>query len=68
MMRGCKIDERKVDGVVVGRTTKIKLWDKNRALEMAMGHLGLYERHNTQQSENLSLQVLLVGAPTKERE
>jgi phage terminase small subunit len=63
-----EIDERKVDGVVVGRTTKIKLWDKNRALEMAMRHLGLYERHNTQQSENLSLQVLLVGAPTNERE
>ena len=63
-----EIDERKVDGVIVGRTTKIKLWDKNRALEMAMRHLGLYERHNTRQSENLSLQVLLVGAPTNERE
>ena len=48
-----EIDERKVDGVVVGRTTKIKLWDKIRALEMGMRHLGLYERHNTQQSENL---------------
>ena len=39
-----EIDERKVDGVVVGRTTKIKLWDKIRALEMGMRHLGLYER------------------------
>jgi hypothetical protein len=56
-----EIDERKVDGVVVGRTTKIKLWDKIRALEMGMRHLGLYERH-------LSLQVLLVGAPTNERQ
>jgi len=26
-----EIDESKVDGVVVGHTTKIKLWDKNRA-------------------------------------
>jgi hypothetical protein len=34
----------------------------------AIKHLGLYERDNTQQSENLSLQVLLVGAPTNERE
>ena len=63
-----EIDERKVDGVVVGRTTKIKLWDKNRALEMAMRHLGLYERDNAQRSENLGLQVVLVGAPTNERE
>lgn len=63
-----EIDERKVDGVVISRTIKIKLWDKNRALEMAMRHLGLYNRDNTQRSENLSLQVLLVGAPTNERE
>jgi len=48
--------------------TKIKFWDKNRALEMAMKHLGLYNRDNTQRSENLSLQVVLVGAPTNERE
>jgi phage terminase small subunit len=41
-----EIDESKVDGVVVGHTTKIKLWDKNRALEMAMRHLRLYERDN----------------------
>jgi hypothetical protein len=31
-------------------------------------HLGLYNRDNTQRWENLSLQVLLVGAPTNERE
>jgi phage terminase small subunit len=62
-----EIDERKVDGIVVGRTTKIKFWDKNRALEMAMKHLGLYNRDNTRRSENLSLQVLLVAAPTNER-
>ena len=55
-----EIDERKVDGVVIGRTIKIKLWDKNRALEMAMKHLGLYERGNAQRSENLALQVVLV--------
>jgi hypothetical protein len=63
-----EIDECTVDGAVVGRTTKIKLRDKNRALEMAMRHLGLYERDNKQRSENLSLQVVLVGAPTNERE
>ena len=51
-----------------GRLTRIRLWDKNAALEKAMKHLGLYNRDNTQRSENLSLQVLLVGAPTNERE
>ena len=56
-----EIDERTVDGVVIGHTTKIKLWDKNRALEMAMKHLGLYERDNAQRSESLALQVVLVG-------
>jgi hypothetical protein len=47
-----EVDERKVDGIVV-RTVKIKFWDKNAALEKAMRHLGVYERDNTQRSENL---------------
>ena len=51
-----------------GRLTRIRLWDKNAALEKAMKHLGLYGRDNSQRSENLSLQVVLVGAPTNERE
>jgi hypothetical protein len=51
-----------------GRLTRIRLWDKNAALEKAMKHLGLYNRDNTQRSENLSLQVVLVGAPTNERD
>jgi phage terminase small subunit len=51
-----------------GRTTRVRMWDKNQALEKALKYLGLYERENTQRSENLSLQVLLVGAPTNERE
>ncbi len=55
-----EVNENVVDGVLVGQTTKIKLWDKNRALEMAMKHLGLFERDNTQQRENLKIQVVLV--------
>jgi phage terminase small subunit len=51
-----------------GRLTRIRLWDKNAALEKAMKHLGLYNRDNIRRSENLSLQVLLVGAPTNEGE
>jgi phage terminase small subunit len=61
MIAAVEVDE-------VGRVTRLRLWDKNAALEKAMRHLGLYERDNTQRSENLSLQVLLVGAPTNERE
>jgi phage terminase small subunit len=46
-----------------GRTTKVRLWDKNQALEKAFKYLGLYEREKTQHSENLELQVVLVGKP-----
>ena len=45
------------------RVTKIKLWDKNAALEKAMKHLGLYEKDNAQRGPELSLQVVLVGPP-----
>jgi hypothetical protein len=57
-----EVHERKIDGIVV-RTVKIKFWDKNAALEKAMRHLGLYERDNASHSENLELQVVLVGKP-----
>jgi len=40
----------------------------NAALEKAIKHLGLCNRDNTQRSENLSLQVSLVGVPTTEQE
>jgi phage terminase small subunit len=50
------------------RPTKLKFWDKNAALDKAFRHLGLYERDNVPRSENLSLQVMLVGAPTNGRE
>jgi phage terminase small subunit len=58
-----EVDEKVIDGEVVGRTTKIKLLDKVRALEMAMRHLGLYERDNQQRGPDLSLQVVLIGPP-----
>jgi phage terminase small subunit len=40
-----------------GRPTKIKLWDKNAALEKLMRHLGLYKEDNAQQQESLVLRV-----------
>lgn len=43
-----EIDEIKADGVVIGRTKKLKHWDKNAALEKAMKYHGLYEKDNSQ--------------------
>ena len=54
-------EESKVDGVVVTRTTKVKFWDKNRAIDMGMKHLGLFEKDNAQRGESLALQIVLVG-------
>lgn len=34
--------------VAVGRTSKIKMWDKNSAIDKAMRHLGAFERDNKQ--------------------
>ena len=35
--------------------------DKLRAIELAMRHLGLFERDNQQRGANLALQIVLVG-------
>ena len=40
-----------------------KEYADTQALEKALKYLGLYERENTQHSENLELQVVLVGKP-----
>jgi hypothetical protein len=56
MIAAIEVDEN-------GRTTRVRMWNKNQALEKAFKYLGLYERENTQHSENLELQVVLVGKP-----
>jgi phage terminase small subunit len=45
------------------RPTRLKFWDKNAAIDKAMRHLGLFEKGNRQQGQNLAIQVNLVGAP-----
>lgn len=40
-----------------GRLKRIRLWDKNAALEKAMKHLGLFKCDNAQQRESLVLRV-----------
>jgi phage terminase small subunit len=47
------------------RTRKVKLWDKNSALEKLLKHLGLYEKGNAQARENLSIQVVFVDPPKR---
>lgn len=43
-----EIDALIVDKVEIGTTTKLKMWDKNAALEKAMKFHGAYEKDNTQ--------------------
>jgi phage terminase small subunit len=45
-----EVDELEVDGKVIGRVKKVKLWDKNSALEKLMKHLGSFERDNKQKA------------------
>lgn len=47
--------------VATGYNKKLKMWDKGAALNMAIRHLGLFERDNSQRAESLQLQVVLVG-------
>lgn len=54
------VDEIVLDKVVVGHTRKIKVFDKNAALEKAMKHLGLYEKDNKQQG-NAAVAALLAA-------
>lgn len=42
------------DRKLIGYTKKIKLWDKNSAIEKAMKHLGLFAEDNKQRANALS--------------
>lgn len=48
---------------VTGFTKKMKFLNKGPALDMAMRHLGMYEKDNSQRGPDLALQVVLVGPP-----
>lgn len=45
-----EIEEIEVGGKAVGRVKKIKLWDKNSAIEKIMRHLGSFWRDNKQKN------------------
>ncbi len=41
--------------VNIGRVTKVKMWDKNSAVDKAMRHLGLFEKDNQQKPATVML-------------
>jgi phage terminase small subunit len=43
-------EDRDEEGKVVGKLKKVKLWDKNSAIEKIMKHLGMFERDNKQKA------------------
>lgn len=55
-----EVNEIREDGAVVGQVKKMKFWEKGAALDRHFKHLGLFERDNSQRSENLNLQIVLV--------
>ena len=48
------------ESLVHDQVKEIKFWDENAGLEKTFKHLGLYEKNNSQRSENLQLVVSLV--------
>lgn len=53
---------------VIGRTTKVRQWDKMVAIDKAMKYFGMFERDNRQREQNLTIQIGLVGVPPKSEE
>jgi phage terminase small subunit len=56
-----EIRESVVGGQVVGRTIRVKFWDKNAAIGMAARHLGLFENDYAQTKQDIHVRVELVG-------
>lgn len=50
---------------IVGQIVKIRLWDKNAALEKAMKFHGLFEKDNKQRPPEASLRVEFVKPPPR---
>ena len=48
-----------------GQTSRIRLWDKNSALDKLMKHQGMLEKDSAQARENLAIQVVFVDPPKR---
>ncbi len=49
------------DRVSIGYTKKLKLWDKNPAIDKAMKHLGLFEQDNKQKVDPIAELLKQIG-------
>lgn len=56
-------DQLDFEGNKIGRKTKVKMYDKNKALDTLMKYLGLYEKDNNQKN-NINLNFNLGGRET----
>lgn len=52
-----EVDEMKMDGMVIGNTKKVKLWDKLRALDMLGKHFGVFEKDNNQKKSEIAIHI-----------
>lgn len=55
-----KVQEVKVDGVVIGETKEVKFWDKGKQLELAGKHLGMFEKAQAKDSEEEAAPVQII--------
>ena len=51
---GIDVEEKLSEGVLVSIVKKVKLWNKNEAIEKLMKHLGLYEKDNRQKADAIT--------------
>ena len=52
-----EVDEMRVEGMTIGQTKKVKLWDKMRALDMLGKHFGIFEKDNSQKNKDIVINI-----------
>jgi phage terminase small subunit len=62
-----EIDALLVQGMQVGETKKVKMYDKLKALDALGRHIGLFERDNNQK-KNESVNIINLGGGVKPKE
>lgn len=52
-----EVDEIRMEGMTIGETKKVKLWDKMRALDSLGKHFGLFEKDNSQKKSEIAINI-----------
>lgn len=52
-----EVDEIRSEGMTIGQTKKVKLWDKLRALDMLGKHFGVFEKDNSQKKSEIAINI-----------